>query len=78
MRLYPPSLSTVRKQTGYDFAYTTATIQAAKLVTIDVKNMELGEALKMVFDNQPLDYKIGYKSVSVTKKEPSIFAIPSK
>ncbi|RYZ96923.1 MAG: SusC/RagA family TonB-linked outer membrane protein, partial [Sphingobacteriaceae bacterium] len=69
------SLSTifeqVRKQTGYDFAYTTATIETAKLVTINVKNMELNDALKIVFNGQPLDYKIDYKSVSVTRKEPS-------
>ncbi|WP_240663368.1 SusC/RagA family TonB-linked outer membrane protein [Mucilaginibacter limnophilus] len=69
------SLSTIfeqiRKQTGYDFAYTTATIEAAKPVTINVKNMELHDALKLVFNNQPLDYKIDYKSVSVTRKEPS-------
>ncbi|GAA4312537.1 TonB-dependent receptor [Mucilaginibacter gynuensis] len=64
----------VRKQTGYDFAYTTATIEAAKLVTINVKNMEVGDALKVIFNGQPLDYKIDNKSVSVTKKEPSILA----
>lgn len=61
----------IRSQTGYDFAYTTATIQVAKSVTIDVKNKELADVLKMVFNDQPLDYKIDYKSVSVTKKEPS-------
>jgi len=36
----------IRNQTGYDFAYTTATIQSAKSVTIDVKNMELSEVLQ--------------------------------
>jgi TonB-linked SusC/RagA family outer membrane protein len=63
----------IRNQTGYDFAYTTATVQAAKSVTIDVKNMELDEVLKIVFDNQPLDYKIDNKSVVVSRKEPSLF-----
>jgi len=62
----------IRIQTGYDFAYTTKTIQAAKSVTIDVKNMELNEVLKLVFNDQPLDYRIDYKSVVVTKKEPSL------
>ena len=62
----------VRKQTGYDFAYTTATIEAAKLVTINVKNMALNDALKIIFNNQPLDYKINYKSVIVTRKESSL------
>jgi len=61
----------IRNQTGYDFAYTTTTIQAAKPVTISVKNMELAEVLKKIFDDQPLDYKIDYKSVEVSQKEPS-------
>ncbi len=65
----------IRNQTGYDFAYTTATVQAAKSVTIDVKNMELDEVLKIVFDNQPLDHKIDNKSVVVSRKEPSLFEI---
>ncbi|MDB5157989.1 MAG: SusC/RagA family TonB-linked outer membrane protein [Mucilaginibacter sp.] len=63
----------IRNQTGYDFAYTTATIQTARPVTIDVKNMELNEVLTLVFNNQPLDYKIDNKSVSVSRKEPSLF-----
>src|SRR5580704_18203674 len=46
----------IRNQTGYDFAYTTATIQVAKPVTIDVKNMELTQVLKLIFNDQPLDY----------------------
>ncbi len=62
----------IRNQTGYDFAYTTATIQAAKSVTIYVKNVELTDVLKMVFDEQPLDYKIEDKSVEISLKESSI------
>ncbi|WP_254070931.1 SusC/RagA family TonB-linked outer membrane protein [Pedobacter sp. L105] len=64
----------IRHQTGYDFAYTTTTIQTARPVTIDVKNMELNDVLKMIFNDQPLDYKIEDKSVAVSrKKEPSLF-----
>jgi len=61
----------IRNQTGYDFAYTTATIQVAKPVTIDVKNMELTQVLKLIFNDQPLDYEIDNKSVEVSLKEPS-------
>lgn len=61
----------IRNQTGYDFAYTTTTIQAAKPVTIDVKNMELNDVLKLVFNTQPLDYEIDNKSVEVSLKQPS-------
>jgi hypothetical protein len=62
----------IRTQTGYDFAYTTATIQAAQPVTIDVKNMELNQVLKIVFYNQSLDYQIDNKSVEVSMKDPSL------
>ncbi len=69
------SLSTIfekiRNQTGYDFAYTTTTIQAAKPVTIDVKNMELNQVLNIVFNDQALDYEIDNKSVEVSLKQPS-------
>jgi len=61
----------IRNQTGYDFAYTTATIQVAKPVTINVKNMELTQVLKLIFNDQPLDYEIDNKSVEVSLKEPS-------
>ena len=61
----------IRNQTGYDFAYTTTTIQVAKPVTIDVKNMELNDVLKLVFNTQPLDYEIDNKSVEVSLKQPS-------
>lgn len=62
----------IRNQTGYDFAYTTSTIKAAKPVTIDVKNMDLTEVLKLVFNSQPLDYEIDNKSVEVSLKAPTL------
>jgi len=61
----------IRHQTGYDFAYTAVTIQAAKPVTIDVKNMELNDVLKTIFDTQPLDYEVDNKSIEVSLKAPS-------
>ncbi|WP_254070830.1 SusC/RagA family TonB-linked outer membrane protein [Pedobacter sp. L105] len=62
----------IQKQTGYDFAFTVSTLKDAKPVNIDVKNVELSEVLKKVFDGQPLDYSIESKSVVVSKKEPSL------
>jgi len=63
----------IRNQTGYDFAYTTSTIKAAKLVTIDVKNVDLNEVLDRIFSGQPLNYTIENKSVVVSIKEASLF-----
>jgi TonB-linked SusC/RagA family outer membrane protein len=59
-------------QTGYDFAFTTPTLKDAKPVTIDVKNAELNDVLKMIFEGQPLDFKIENKSVVVSQKEPNL------
>ena len=59
----------IRNQTGYDFAYTTSTIKAAKPVTIDVKNEDLKEVLDRIFVGQPLNYTIENKSVVVSIKE---------
>ena len=61
----------IRNQTGYDFAYTTATIKAARPVTIDVKNEDLSEVLDRIFSGQPLNYTIGNKSVVVSIKDVS-------
>jgi len=63
----------IRNQTGYDFAYTTSTIKAAKPVTIDVKNEDLKEVLDKIFVGQPLSYTIQNKSVVVSIKEASLF-----
>jgi TonB-linked SusC/RagA family outer membrane protein len=63
----------IRDQTGYDFAYTTATIRAARPVTIDVKNTDLNEVLKKIFSDQPLNYTIENKSVEISIKEASLF-----
>jgi TonB-linked SusC/RagA family outer membrane protein len=62
----------IRSQTGYDFAYSTKTIQTAKPVTINVKNEELAEVLAKIFDGQPLEYKIEDKSVTVSVKQSTI------
>lgn len=62
----------IRTQTGYDFAYTTKTIQSAKPVTINVSNKNLKDVLDQIFDGQPLEYKIEDKSVTVSVKQPTI------
>jgi TonB-linked SusC/RagA family outer membrane protein len=63
----------IEKQTGYDFAFTGKILDKAKPVTINVKNEELADVLKQIFDGQPLDYKIEDKSVTVSVKQPTVF-----
>ncbi|MDN5287871.1 MAG: SusC/RagA family TonB-linked outer membrane protein [Mucilaginibacter sp.] len=59
----------LRKQTGYDFAYTGKTLEDAKTVTINAKNEELKTVLDKIFAGQPLDYSIEDKLVVVSIKE---------
>jgi len=64
-------LDQLSNQTGYDFAYTSKTIKSAKPVTINVKNEELGSVLTKIFDDQPLEFTIKDKFVTVTSKKPA-------
>lgn len=61
-------LEKMRKQTGYDFMYSTATLKGARLVTISVTNVPLERVLTTIFDNQPLQFSIEDKSVVISKK----------
>ncbi|WP_285009398.1 SusC/RagA family TonB-linked outer membrane protein [Pedobacter faecalis] len=62
----------IRNQSGYDFVFTTALLESAKPVSINVKNTELKEVLDKIFENQPLTYTIEDKTVVVSKKESSL------
>ncbi len=62
----------IRKQSGYDFVFTTATLNNSRRVSINVKNVGIEDVLKLVFDGQPLDYSINDKSVVVSKKERTV------
>lgn len=59
----------IRKQTGYDFVFTSATLKNSLPVNIQVDNEELSEVLKDIFANQPLAYSITDKSVIVKQKK---------
>ncbi len=64
-------LKQVRIQSGYDFVFTTETFKNANPVTIDVKGLNVEEVLAKIFADQPLEYKINLKSVTVSEKTPS-------
>lgn len=59
----------IRKQTGYDFVYTSRHISEAKPVTINLKNAPLENALAACFKDQPLSYSIQNKTIVVKQKE---------
>ncbi len=66
-------IKSIRKQSGYDFVYTTPQLKSAKPITIRVSNRTLKEVLDECFAGQPLSYTIEEKTIVVsTKATPSI------
>jgi len=61
-------LEKIRKQTGYDFMYSTSTVKGAAPVTITVKNAPLERVLTTIFENQTLQFSIEDRSVVISKK----------
>ncbi|WP_158995636.1 SusC/RagA family TonB-linked outer membrane protein [Mucilaginibacter sp. L196] len=61
----------ISTQTGYDFLFTATTLKGASRVSINVKDAELSDVLKKIFEGQPLDFTIENKSVVVSIKEKS-------
>jgi len=60
--------SVIKKQSGYVFFYTYSSLQAAKPITIHVKNASLQEVLDICFQDQPLSYRILGKTIVVEPK----------
>ena len=58
----------IQQQTGYDFLYNSAHLRDAKLISLNVRNVELLTVLKACFADQPLDYQIENTTILVTKK----------
>jgi len=59
----------IRKQTGFDFVYTSSQISNAHPVTINVKGVSLENALTACFKDQPLSYSIQNKTIVIKPKE---------
>ncbi|MEI9909765.1 MAG: STN domain-containing protein [Bacteroidota bacterium] len=58
----------IKKQTGYKFLYTIEQLQKAMPITIELKDVELLEALRIIFSNQPLTYAIIEKNIVIKPK----------
>ncbi len=55
----------IRKQSGYDFVYTTDQIRLAKNVDIHVADAQLADVLQQCFAGQPFTYKIEQNTIIV-------------
>lgn len=58
----------IRQQTGYDFIYSDRMMEKAGLVDLDLKNVDLRDALGQAFANQPFTFDIERKTIIVKAK----------
>lgn len=68
----------IQAQTSYDFLYNADDLKASKLITLDVKNTNLKDALDDCFKNQPLSYTIENTTILITRKAPPTVAQAAK
>jgi TonB-linked SusC/RagA family outer membrane protein len=62
-------LTTLGKQSGYNFLYTNAALKSSTPVSVTVKNELLSEALNQCLKGQPLSFVINGNTVIIKKKE---------
>lgn len=67
-------LQKIKKQTGYDFFYSSNMLNMARQVTLKVKNAPVEEVLRICFENQPLTYTIEQKAIVLRFVSPEILA----
>lgn len=63
--------SEIRKQTGYEFFYSTSMMESAKKVTINIKHASIKDVLDVCFNEQPLNYTI-YEKTIIVKAKPQV------
>jgi TonB-linked SusC/RagA family outer membrane protein len=64
-------LREIRTQTGYNFVLTQELLEKSNPVTIKVKDQELENVLKQIFEKQQLTFLIDSKTILVKPKESS-------
>ncbi|WP_176140949.1 SusC/RagA family TonB-linked outer membrane protein [Sphingobacterium nematocida] len=74
IRAQKESLVTVikrlRQQSDFAFVVDAEILRKAKPVTVDLRSTEMDEALRQIFQNQPLQYKIENKTIFVLEHVP--------
>ena len=59
----------VKKQSGYNFLYNNGMLEATAPVSIEVKNANIEDVLRLCFADQPLEYSIIKRIIVIRKKE---------
>lgn len=59
----------IEQQTGYSFLYERDLLQKTSPITVNMRNLELTEALNLCLQDQPLTFEIKYNTVIIREKE---------
>lgn len=59
----------IKKQSGYRFVYTQASLEETKKITVEINNAGIEQALTLIFKDQPVTYSIQEKMIVLKKKE---------
>jgi len=62
-------LKRVQKQSGYNFLFNNRYLKNAKPVTVDIRDKPIEEALSLIFNDQPYNYRIEGEIVTLVPKE---------
>lgn len=68
----------IRKQTGYLVLYESSIVNRAAVVTVALDKVPLNEALKIILQNQALDFEIKQKSIILSKHKIDIEPVAEK
>lgn len=66
----------IERQTGFSFFYNDALLKKAALVSVELKNTPLEEALTVVLKNQPLSFSINGRTIFIKEKASPDAALP--
>ena len=58
----------IEKQTGYTFFFDQSLMQQANKVTVHINEVPLLQALDLCFKDQPLEYVVAGKIITIRKK----------
>lgn len=62
-------LQEIREQTGFAFLMDRRQLQDARPVTVTIDDLDLSEALPMIFKDQPLDYEVSGQVILINPKK---------
>ncbi|QNL49332.1 TonB-dependent receptor [Olivibacter sp. SDN3] len=68
-------LAEIRKQSGYNILYTGSVIKNTQLVSVDLNEASIDEAMKQCLAEQSLSYRIVEKNIVISRKEHTAFKV---